>query len=93
MIRFMIMGGDSCPFCVQAKDTLEAHNFDYTWVDVKANEKERQKLKDQGFKTIPQIWYGDTHVGGYTDLIGFLGDLDAIKKGQLQENDLEQHQD
>ncbi|MCY1045806.1 glutaredoxin 3 [Corallococcus sp. bb12-1] len=67
-----------CGFCVRAKDLLKRKGVDYTEVDVTGNDEERAKLVEMsgGQRTVPQIFIGDTHVGGYSDL----AELDRQKK-------------
>lgn len=58
-----------CPYCVRAKKLLEEKGETYTEIDV-SDADERAKLieKAGGRKTVPQIFIGDHHVGGYDDL-------------------------
>ncbi len=59
-----------CGFCVRAKDLLRRKGVDYEEVDVTGNDEMRARLVEMssGQRTVPQIFIGDTHVGGYTDL-------------------------
>lgn len=60
-----------CPFCVRAKMLLKqrgVQQIDEVRVDL--NPAERQAMMDKtGRRTVPQIFIGDTHVGGCDDLI------------------------
>jgi glutaredoxin 3 len=68
-----------CPYCVRAKQFLKSkgvENIEEVRVDM--DPLERQKMMDlTGRRTVPQIFIGQTHVGGCDDLIA----LDA--KGGL----------
>jgi len=68
-----------CPFCVRAKQFLKSKGVEsIEEVRVDMNPDERQKMMDlTGRRTVPQIFIGQTHVGGCDDLIA----LDA--KGGL----------
>jgi glutaredoxin 3 len=68
-----------CPYCVRAKQILKSKGVEsIEEVRVDMNPEERQKMMDlTGRRTVPQIFIGQTHVGGCDDLIA----LDA--KGQL----------
>ncbi|WP_027330439.1 glutaredoxin 3 [Marinimicrobium agarilyticum] len=69
-----------CPFCINAKQLLQSKGVTYEEVRVDRNPQLREKMMaDSGQRTVPQIWIGDTHVGGFTDLWA----LD--KKGKLDE--------
>ncbi|MBF5042525.1 glutaredoxin 3 [Aggregicoccus sp. 17bor-14] len=59
-----------CGFCVRAKDLLKRKGVDYQEVDVTGDDAARTKLVEMsgGQRTVPQIFIGDTHVGGYSDL-------------------------
>lgn len=58
-----------CGYCVRAKDLLTRKGVKYEEVDVTGNDDMRSKLVEMsGQRTVPQIWIGDTHVGGYSDL-------------------------
>ena len=59
-----------CGFCVRAKDLLKRKGVDFQELDVTDDDAMRKKLVEMsgGQRTVPQIFIGDTHVGGYTDL-------------------------
>jgi glutaredoxin 3 len=59
-----------CGYCVRAKDLLTRKGVKYEEVDVTGDDEMRSKLVEMsgGQRTVPQIWVGDTHVGGYSDL-------------------------
>ncbi|MFG6461779.1 glutaredoxin 3 [Roseateles sp. DXS20W] len=60
-----------CPFCVRAKTLLKQRGVEQIdEVRVDLNPEERQAMMDRtGRRTVPQIFIGDTHVGGCDDLI------------------------
>ncbi|MDR7334894.1 glutaredoxin 3 [Roseateles asaccharophilus] len=60
-----------CPFCVRAKMLLKQRGVsEIDEVRVDLNPTERQTMMDKtGRRTVPQIFIGDTHVGGCDDLI------------------------
>ena len=59
-----------CGYCVRAKDLLKRKGVAYEEIDVTSNDDLRSRLVEMsgGQRTVPQIFIGDTHVGGYTDL-------------------------
>jgi glutaredoxin 3 len=58
-----------CGYCVRAKDLLTRKGVKYEELDVTGDDEMRAKLVEMsGQRTVPQIWIGDTHVGGYSDL-------------------------
>lgn len=59
-----------CSFCAQAKDLLRRKGIAFEEIDVTEDQDLRAKLVEMtgGLRTVPQIWIGTTHVGGYSDL-------------------------
>jgi glutaredoxin 3 len=64
-----------CPYCVRAKQLLLSRGVDQI-EEIRVDEQpgERQHMIDiTGRRTVPQIFIGDTHVGGCDDLIALDG--------------------
>jgi glutaredoxin 3 len=64
-----------CPYCVQAKRLLKSKGVDHIEeVRVDINPDERVKMMEiTGRRTVPQIFVGQTHVGGCDDLVALDG--------------------
>jgi glutaredoxin 3 len=61
----------SCPYCIQAKQLLKARGvtqLEEIRVDMLPGERQAM-LELTGRRTVPQIFIGDTHVGGCDDLM------------------------
>ena len=60
-----------CPYCVQAKRLLLSKGVaSIEEIRVDTNPQERMKMMElTGRRTVPQIFVGDTHVGGCDDLM------------------------
>jgi glutaredoxin 3 len=73
---------DYCGFCRRAKELLQRKGVPFEEVDVTGDDEARAQLVEMsgGLRTVPQIFIGDTHVGGYTDLarLDTEGRLDAM---------------
>ena len=71
-----------CPYCVRAKSLLNAKEVSYIEIDVGAQPELRNEMiqKSNGVTSVPQIFIGDTHVGGCDDLFAAesAGKLDAL---------------
>jgi glutaredoxin 3 len=70
-----------CPYCVRAKTLLQRKGVAYEEVRIEGNrELIREMIERTGRRTVPQIFVGDRHVGGYDDLAGLeaLGALDSL---------------
>lgn len=73
-----------CPYCQQAKALLDEKSVQYTDIPVDGNAQLRQEMMERsGRRTVPQIWIGDYHVGGFDDLWALQrqGQLDALLEG------------
>jgi glutaredoxin 3 len=64
-----------CPYCVQAKRLLLSKGVpSIEEIRVDAHPQERMKMMElTGRRTVPQIFIGETHVGGCDDLIALDG--------------------
>jgi glutaredoxin 3 len=74
-----------CPFCTQAKRLLEHKGLAYRELLVDGDPALRQEaMTRSGRRTVPQIWVGDTHVGGCDDLFALerAGALDGLLKSE-----------
>ncbi|MGY6589069.1 MAG: glutaredoxin 3 [Wenzhouxiangella sp.] len=74
----------SCPFCVAARRLLRER--DLTWTEVSVDidpDKRAEMMSRSGRHTVPQIFIGDTHVGGFDDLdaLDQEGGLDRLLHG------------
>lgn len=71
-----------CPYCYAAKNLLEGKGASFEEIDVTMNPKKRadMTLKSGGQTSVPQIFIGDTHVGGFDDLSALdrQGKLDSL---------------
>ena len=70
MKNIIIYTGPSCNFCDAAKRLLERNKLKFSEVDVSSGENIREEMikKSNGQRTIPQIFFGESNVGGYTEL-------------------------
>ena len=70
MKNILIYTGPSCNFCAAAKRLLERNKLKFSEIDISSGENIRDEMikKSNGQRTIPQIFFGDQHVGGYTEL-------------------------
>ncbi len=64
-----------CPYCTRAKQILKARGVEQIdEVRVDADPAERMKMMEMtGRRTVPQIFIGQTHVGGCDDLMALDG--------------------
>ena len=75
-----------CPYCVRAKSLLRKKGADVEEIDVFMDHDARVEMETmaKGSRTVPQIFIGQTHVGGCDDLYALerAGELDPLLKKQ-----------
>ena len=80
-----------CPYCDRAKSLLRDKGQSWTEIDIEEQPERRDEMiQRSGRSTVPQIWIGDRHVGGFDDLADLerRGELDPLlgrKKSQAGE--------
>ena len=76
----------SCPYCIRAKQILKAKGVEQIEeIRVDLEPAQRQTMMEiTGRRTVPQIFIGDTHVGGHDDLVALdqRGGLDPLLAGK-----------
>ena len=82
MAKVLMYSTGVCPYCVQAERLLKAKGvaeIDKIRVDLLPEQRAAMMAKT-GRRTVPQIFIGDTHVGGFDDLAALdrAGGLDAL---------------
>ncbi len=75
MAKVLMYSTGVCPFCVMAERLLRARGVaDLEKVRVDLDPARREEMMQRtGRRTVPQIFIGDRHVGGFDDL----AELDA----------------
>jgi glutaredoxin 3 len=81
--RIVLYLTDWCPYCARARGLLEQKGakFEVINVDERAGARD-EMIARSGRRTVPQIFIGDTHVGGCDDLYALdaAGGLDTLLK-------------
>jgi glutaredoxin 3 len=71
-----------CPFCMAAKSLFEKKGVAFEEIDLTSEPARRAEMESRsgGRSTVPQIFIGDRHVGGYDELAALdrAGDLDPL---------------
>ena len=70
MKKIIIYTGPMCAFCDAAKRLLKRNNANFEEIDIGTNLEIREEMikKSNGRRTVPQIFVGDKHIGGYEEL-------------------------
>jgi glutaredoxin 3 len=80
----------ACPFCVMAKRLLGAKGVGFEEIRVDQDYSRREEMmRITGRRTVPQIFIGETHVGGFDDLSALerAGQLDPLLEATLKATD------
>ncbi len=69
-----IFGTSTCPYCEKAKELLDKHNIPHVFKNIDEDEESFDQLagRIKHWKTVPQIFLGPEHVGGYDCLFNRL---------------------
>lgn len=82
MAKVTIYTRDLCPYCARAKQLLSQKNVKFDEINVGMDAKKKQEMikRSNGGRTFPQIFIGDTHIGGCDDMMALerRGALDAM---------------
>ena len=69
MPQVVLYGTSFCPFCVAARRLLRTKGINFEDIPLDKDHTLRAKVMARsGRNTVPQIWIGDAHIGGFTDL-------------------------
>ncbi|MBN2866693.1 MAG: glutaredoxin 3 [Thiotrichales bacterium] len=78
MAKVVIYCTATCPYCNMAKRLLDSKGASYESIDIGGDSKQWADLEAKtGRNTVPQIFIGDHHVGGFDDLSA------ADKRGEI----------
>ena len=82
MKKVLIYTGPMCNYCSAAKHLLNKKKVNYTEFDIALDSSKLQEMQEKtnGARTIPQIFIGETYVGGYDELKALenKGELDGL---------------
>lgn len=85
MAKVVIYTTMMCPYCARAKNLLGEKGVAYEEIDVSYDPSLREEMTSRagGRRTVPQIFVGQTHVGGCDDLFALerAGRLDPLLAG------------
>jgi glutaredoxin 3 len=73
-----------CPYCMNAERLLESKGVSVTKIRVDLEPEQRVIMMERtGRRTVPQIYIGDRHIGGFDELraLDLAGGLDPLLAG------------
>ncbi len=69
MATLVLYGTKFCPFCLRAKQLLMRNDIAFEEVRVDKDTEQRNIMHERSGRTsVPQIFYGDHHIGGSDEL-------------------------
>jgi glutaredoxin 3 len=85
--RVIVYSQPFCGYCTAAKRLLDRKGVEYTEVDVMLDpEKRAEMIERSGRQTVPQIFFGERHIGGFDELnaLDRSGGLDQLLAAESQ---------
>ena len=80
---YKVYSQDGCSYCELAKITLMERNIEFEEINLKDNAQALATLRLKNLRTVPQIWDGELHIGGYNELTEYFTDKGEINfKGE-----------
>lgn len=83
--RITLYSSAICPYCIAAKNFLKSRGLEWDEVRIDLDPAEREKMVALARRTsVPQIFVGQTHVGGYDDMMAMhrAGKFEPLLAGQ-----------
>ncbi|WP_152206091.1 GrxA family glutaredoxin [Marinobacter changyiensis] len=80
MDNVTIFGRSSCGFCVRAKELCEIKGISFRYVDIIAeniSKADLEKTIGKPVETVPQIFVGKEHIGGFDQFSRYVEQRDA----------------
>ena len=82
--KITIYSSSLCGYCYRAKSLLISKNIEFQEIDIDEDftKKNEMVLKSKGSTSVPQIFFGEQHIGGCDDLFYLeeLGKLDGLNR-------------
>jgi len=78
MKKITIFGRPGCGYCSRAKQLCEIKEYDFNYIDIWAegiSQADLQKTIGKPVSTVPQIFHGQDHIGGFTEFEAFTKEL------------------
>lgn len=67
--RIVMYAMDWCPYCNAARKILNDNGLDFEEIDLGSHPEKRAEMQElSGRSSVPQVFFGDRHIGGYDDL-------------------------
>ena len=80
-----IYSGHRCAYCNAAKKMLDSKDIEYNEINIHEDPAKAEEMVERTKRqTVPQIFIGDTHIGGFDDMaaLNSEGKLDDLLQGK-----------
>lgn len=76
---------NTCPYCIRADQLLKSKGVEFELINASSAEKWQEMEMASNRSTVPQIFVGELHLGGYDDIAALerAGKLDSILSGEV----------
>ena len=83
MAKVEIYSHDRCGYCKRAKALLEELGVEYVEYNIYEDADAMNVMREGGYRTVPQIFIDDVHIGGHDDLVEMRenGALESLVEG------------
>ena len=74
-----------CPYCIRARALLDSKGVSYRDIRIDIESQFRAEMEQKSGRTsVPQIFVGDTHIGGFDDMYALerRGTLDGLLRSE-----------
>ena len=72
-MKAIVWSKDNCAYCDQAKNLLKSKNIEFEERNIMKDWTKDQLLEAvPNARTVPQVFLGNTHVGGFNELRAYL---------------------
>jgi thioredoxin reductase (NADPH) len=88
MAQVLMYSKTDCPYCERAKQLLRSKGVEWDEINIDEQPDRRDEMIERsGQRTVPQIWIGETHVGGFDQLseLERAGGLDTLLGRETQQ--------
>lgn len=65
---YVVFGKKNCAGCDQAKALLDSKGLGYQYIDVMLSKEAQALFREEGFRSVPQIYKDNQHLGGVEEL-------------------------
>ena len=87
--KVVLYGNAVCPYCGAARMLLKKKGVDFTDISIMGDDARRDEMIEKSGRTsVPQIFIGETHIGGFDDLYALdkSGELDTLLAGEQKQD-------